>query len=141
MAAADATLVDGLRRALADGPPLRLAMVFGSAAGGRTRPESDVDVGILPCAPEVPLNAELELQARLERACGRTVDLVRLDRASSLLKWEVPRRGMLIFARSRREYVRFVAGAALEYADLAPNLSRAAALFRKRLVGSGARVT
>src|SRR2546428_6609232 len=97
MAAADATFVDNLRRVVAGGPPLRLAIVFGSAAEGSARPQSDVDVGILFCAPEVPLHTELELQARLERACGRPVDLVRLDRASSLLKWEVARRGLPIF--------------------------------------------
>jgi predicted nucleotidyltransferase len=86
-------LTDALRRAFAEGPPLRLAVLFGSAARGRTRPDSDVDVGILPNDPDLPLHAELDLQARLERACGRSVDLVRLDRVSSLLKWEVARSG------------------------------------------------
>jgi predicted nucleotidyltransferase len=133
--------VDDLRRALSEGAALRLAIVFGSAAEDRARPDSDVDVGILPCDPDLPLHAELELQARLEVACGRPVDLVRLDRASTLLKWEVARRGVLIFGRSRLEYVRFVASAALEYAELSPNLSRAGALFRQRLIerrpGSG----
>jgi len=57
-------------------------MLFGSAVSGRMRPESDVDVGIVPVDPDLPLGAELELQASLEHACGRPVDVIRLDRAS-----------------------------------------------------------
>jgi predicted nucleotidyltransferase len=37
---------DRLRAALAGGPPLRLAVLFGSRATGRARAGSDFDVGI-----------------------------------------------------------------------------------------------
>jgi predicted nucleotidyltransferase len=133
-ASARTTLVDDLKRALAEGPPLRLAILFGSAVSGRARPDSDVDVGILPDDTDLPLHAELDLQSALERACGRPVDLVRLDRASTLLKWEAARHGVPILTRSHADHVGFVVGAALEYADLWPALSRAATVFRERLV-------
>lgn len=128
------TLVGDLERALASGPRLRVAILFGSAARGRLRPDSDIDVGIIPEDSNLPLHAELELQATLERACGCAVDLVRLDRASTLLKWEAVRHGILILTRSRADHVGFIVRAALEYADLAPALSRASSAFRKRLI-------
>ena len=126
--------LEPLRRALATGPPLRFAMLFGSAAAGRMHPESDLDVGIVPVDPDLPLRAELELQASLERASGRPVDLIRLDRASTLLRWEAARQGVSLVARSPDELTRFVARAALDHADLAWTLSHAEKLFRSRLL-------
>jgi uncharacterized protein YutE (UPF0331/DUF86 family)/predicted nucleotidyltransferase len=136
VASAPETLVETLQDGLAGGPALRLAMLFGSAARGRSRPDSDVDVGIVPVDADLPLRAELELQAKLERICGRPVQVVRLDQASTVLRWEAARHGIPIVSRSRAEHVRFVARAALDYAELAPALSRGAALFRERLVGT-----
>jgi predicted nucleotidyltransferase len=127
-------MIDRIRRTLSQGPGLRLAILFGSAARGRAGPDSDIDVGILPSDPDLTLHAELDLQSRLERACGRPVDLVRLDTAGSLLRWEAARHGIPIFARSHADLVRFVARAAIEYADLAPALARASDLFRQRLI-------
>jgi predicted nucleotidyltransferase len=129
-------LIDVLRTALAGGPPLRLALLFGSTARGRARPDSDVDLAILPVDREMPLRAELDLQATLERACGRTVHLVRLDQAGTLLKWEAARCGVPVVARSPTDHVRFVAAAALEHAEVGPALARAGAVFRDRLQSS-----
>src|SRR5437867_1150473 len=72
------TVVARVEAVLREGPPLRLGFVFGSTAQGAMHPGSDLDVGILPVDPELPLHTELELQSRLEAACGRSVDLVRL---------------------------------------------------------------
>ncbi|MGH7899892.1 MAG: type VII toxin-antitoxin system MntA family adenylyltransferase antitoxin [Candidatus Binatia bacterium] len=130
------TLVAVLEAALAEGPALSLAVLFGSSARGHAHADSDVDLAILPVDPELPLHAELVLQATLERACGRSVHLVRLDYASTVLKWEVARQGIMVFARSRRDQVRFVAQAALEHADLASTLARAGAVFRDRVQAS-----
>jgi predicted nucleotidyltransferase len=131
-------LVDTLRQALAGDPRLRLAMLLGSRARSRAREDSDVDIGILPVDPDLPLREELELQARVERACGHPVDLVRLDRADVLLRWEVARHGILLFAAARSDLVRFVARASLDHADLAPAIDRSGALFRRRLLAEGA---
>jgi hypothetical protein len=53
-----------------------------------------------------------------------------------VLRWEAARHGIPIVSSSRAEHVRFVARAALDYAELAPALSRSTALFRERLVGT-----
>jgi predicted nucleotidyltransferase len=128
-----AALIDGMREVLATGPPLRLAILFGSAARGRMHADSDVDVGIGPVDAGLSLAAELDLQARLEAACGRPVDLVRLDRASTLLRWEAARTAVLITASAAHELPRFLASAALEHADLMTTLGGAAERFRLRL--------
>jgi len=124
---------------LRDGPPLRLAFVFGSAARETMHATSDVDVGILPVDLGLPLRAELELQGRLEGACERPVDLVRLDHASTLLKWNIIRTGIPVAARSRPDVVRFVAASAAEYADIAPAVHRAEETFRRRLAAGTTR--
>ena len=129
-----AALHDRIRRVLAGGPPLRLAILFGSGARGELRADSDVDVGIIPRDPDLPLVAELDLQVRLERACERGVDLVRLDRASTLLRWEAARAAVLVLADPPYEFPRFVASAAIEHADLMTLLAPAATRFRQRLI-------
>jgi len=106
-------LLARLRRALAEGPPLRLAILFGSAARGTLHAESDVDVGIIPRDAGLPWDEESDLQVRLTRACGRAVDLVRLDRASTLLRWEAARTAVRLLAEPLSEHPRFIAAAAI----------------------------
>ena len=128
-------LVAVLRPLLA-GDGLKLAALFGSAARDALRPDSDVDIGIVPTDPAMSLRDELRLQAALERATGRTVDLVRLDRASILLRWRAAREGVVLVADPPRDWPRFLARAALEHADFQPLYARAAERFRRR-VASG----
>lgn len=132
-------LLDRVTRALGDEPPLRLAVVFGSVARGQARPDSDVDIGILPADPELPLSAELDLQRRLEQACHRPVHLVRLDHASTLLKWKVVNDGRLVLSDPAHVWPRFVATSAVEFAEYAPQLRVAEDLFRARLAAGTAR--
>ncbi len=134
----DATRFRGLADALARGPALRLAVLFGSAASGRLRADSDVDVAILPRDPDLPLRTELELQTALTRACGREVDLVRLDHATTLLLWEVARTGRPLLEVEPKEFARFRARAAAEWADFAPAYARAGEVFRQRLASGPA---
>ena len=112
---------------------LRLAVLFGSAARDALRADSDVDIGIVPRDPSMSLSEELGLQASLERSVRRSVDLVRLDRASILLCWRVAKEGVLLFAAPPNEWPRFVARAGLDHAEFAPLYARAAEGFRRRL--------
>lgn len=129
-------LRERLRLTLEDGPPLRLAVLFGSGARDALRAHSDVDVGIVPRDPDLPLSAELDLQTRLERACRRPVDLVRLDRASTLLRWEAARTALPVVATPSRAFAQFLESAALEHADLLTALGPAAERFRQRLIAT-----
>jgi predicted nucleotidyltransferase len=143
MAAADETLyqslIDALRDVLKDGPALHLAVVFGSTARGRCHTGSDVDLGIIPVDPLLLLSDELGLQVMLENACRRPVDLVRLDRASLSLRWQVARDGYPIVGRDTGAWARFAAATASEHADIEPALRRFARRFQQRLVAAGAR--
>lgn len=127
-------IVETIRRVLAGGPPVRLVVVFGSAARGALRPDSDLDVGIVPSDPELPLAEELDLQARLERACARPVDLVRLDRASTLLRWEAARCAVPVLVDPPQEFPRFLARAAIEHAEFMETYAPSAERYRQRLL-------
>jgi predicted nucleotidyltransferase len=129
--------IEGLKAALNAGPPLRFAMLFGSAAKGTMRPDSDVDIAIFPIDPDLALGVELTLQADLNRVCGRDVDLVRLDQASTIVRWQVIRNGRLLIEPVPFSAARFTAVAAADYLDFAPAFSRAAETFRRRLVAIG----
>ncbi|MCC7539760.1 MAG: nucleotidyltransferase domain-containing protein [Deltaproteobacteria bacterium] len=126
-------IVERLRAALRDGPPLRLAVLFGSGARGALRGDSDLDVGIVPTDAELPLVDELDLQVRLTSALGRHVDLVRLDRATTLLRYQVACAHVPIVADPPHELSRFIAQAGIEHADLRVLRDPVAERFRQRL--------
>ncbi len=125
--------LDRLRAVLLAGPRLRLAMLFGTAAGGCLRADSDIDIAILPDEDDLTLHDELALQVALAGACGREVDLVRLDRASTLVRWEVARRGRPLYTSEPAGAARFCAQAASEWIDFAPAFQRAGKTFLRRM--------
>jgi predicted nucleotidyltransferase len=131
--APDPALVAGLRAALPREPRLRLAVLFGSAARGALRPDSDVDVGIVPYDANLTLAAELDLQTRLSAACGREAEIVRLDRATTLLRWQAALHGVPLLSDPPTEWSRFQARAAIEHAELRVVRDPAAERFRERL--------
>lgn len=137
-----AAIEQSLKAALAAGPPMRLVMLFGSAVSERMRADSDVDIAIWPVDEGLELAPELELQARLSAVCGREVDLVRLDRASTLLRWKVAQSGVCLLASPAVEEPRFRARAGIEHAELRVIRDPCAERFRRRLAaGPGARGT
>lgn len=120
-----------LEEVLAD-ERVALAYLFGSGARGMLRPDSDLDVAFVPTRP-LSLGEELALQGELARRTGRDVDLVRLDHADPLVRWQVARDGVLLRSEPSTEAVRFRARAALEHAELAPLLEDASRRFRRHL--------
>lgn len=113
-----ASLPDDLRVALARQPGVRLAYLFGSAATGRHRARSDVDVGIR-FVSRPSLDELSELAAHLEQAAGRRVDLVDVDMAPPLLQREIVMDGRLLWATSDDERVAFEIQALARYMDTA----------------------
>ena len=128
--------VQRLRDAFSADPFVRLAVLFGSLAAGRTRADSDVDVAI---QPERPLtDSELRsLTSSLAHAAAADVDLVLLDTASTLLRWQIATRGIPLLERVPGDFARFQARAAAEYIDFAPALAHHGEVFRRRLVALG----
>jgi predicted nucleotidyltransferase len=98
----DPAEVSRLRAILDARPEVAAAYLFGSAAAGALRRDSDVDVAILLAgAPDAraELDLRLELSSALARAAGREVDVVVLDRAPLLLRYMVYRANRPIFER------------------------------------------
>jgi predicted nucleotidyltransferase len=91
----EAELVDGLRR-IGD---VKTAYLFGSAARGDMRPNSDIDVAVSPLEP--PDDSD-ELEA-LYRRFGNRVNLIRLRRRNGRgLRQNILKEGKLIILDGRR---------------------------------------
>lgn len=102
-------------------PRIAYGLVFGSMARGRAHAGSDLDVAI-ELAEGVRLST-LEvggLVSDLERATGRTVDLVVLSEAPVALAYRVFRDGQVVFERDHTAFVNRKAKAILEYLDFKP---------------------
>ena len=82
---------------------VEVAILFGSAASGELRPDSDIDIGILLASNRsLDFVAELTLATELEQVLGCEVDLVRLDEASTLLRFEASQ-GQCLLEKTRNE--------------------------------------
>ena len=117
-----------LARGLRAEPTVHLAWLFGSRSRGAERPDSDVDVAVLvdDASADGPAAAKDTL-FRVIGALGRVVrsdliDLVILNHAPPLLRHRVIRDGVLLYACSAAERVRFVRRTLRDYQDMEPRL-------------------
>jgi len=113
----DSTLTDRLAAALTKGPPLRLAVLFGSRATGKAHEGSDFDVGIVPVQADLALSEELALASTLSGAVSAEVDLVRLDQDNPLLGAEVARTGVCLFEAAPGTFAAYRADAMSTWID------------------------
>jgi len=111
-------VIERLRRTLEQIPEVRLAVLFGSAARPALRPGSDVDLGIR-LKPGIDRDA-VRLSVALEREIGRSVDLVWLDRAPPLLRFEIACDGVVLIDRDAHGWADFRAHAMIDWWDWAP---------------------
>ena len=100
------------------------AYLFGSFGRGTSSPDSDVDVGILlKSEPSGTLEGlHLTLEGDLERALGRRVQVIVLNKAPADLVHRVLRDGRLLLDRDRAARIRFEVDARNRYFDLLPVL-------------------
>ncbi len=107
-------LIDILRREL---PDLHAVYLFGSAATGDLRPESDVDLAVLLPSILPPLR-RWEIQETLAATLGRNVDLVDLRSASTVLKAQIITTGVVAYDPAWTERAFFEATQLSAYARL-----------------------
>lgn len=97
-----------------------LAVLFGSRARGTARERSDVDIGVLRsdgCA--LSYRQLATLSEALAAHSLLPLDVTDLAPTDPLLRMEVVRDGELLFARSREDWVDFVAKTLIEHDDVA----------------------
>ena len=119
----------GLVEALEADPSVRLAVLFGSHARDSARTRSDLDIGVL--GPEPPRIAQL--QVALARASGRVVDVIALEDAPPLLRFEIARDGLVLMKRTAHLWSDFKARAMVDWWDWAPTARRFHAAAAARL--------
>jgi predicted nucleotidyltransferase len=113
--------MESVRQILAEDSRIAYALVFGSRARGTAHADSDLDIAV-GIVPHTRLDAlELgSLIARLERAAGRSVDLVVLDEVPAAVAYRVFRDGRVIVEKNHEALVERKTRAILEYLDFRP---------------------
>jgi len=96
---------------------IRLVFLFGSSVSRRIHPASDVDIGIL--SDSVPNLSRINaLAVELSSLLKKEVDLVVLNHASPILRMQVLKKGVLVFARDLKLYHQFFVDTVNQYDDL-----------------------
>ena len=99
-------------------PTVLAAVVCGSAATGRLGPHSDLDLALLFARETVPdAFATLEMRGELEQLARRDVDLIVLNRASTIIAFQAIKYGYVIACHDPDAYQRYVVRLITEYAD------------------------
>lgn len=77
--------------------PVKLSVLFGSQATGKTHPKSDVDLAIWVSEPQLPLT-KLNWLRELEEGLGKSVSLVLVSpNTNPVLGMEIARDGRVVF--------------------------------------------
>jgi len=91
--------------------------LFGSTSAGRARPDSDLDLAVLP-EDSISSSQLLEARIQLAEALGRDVDLIDLARSSTVLRKEVLAGGKLLFETAPARRAEFEMYTLSDYARL-----------------------
>jgi len=84
---------------LAEDPDLQLAMLFGSAATGDLRPDSDIDVAIYP-RKTMASRKRQQVADEIALATNRAVDLIDLSTAEGALLRKILHSGIVLFSKT-----------------------------------------
>jgi len=98
--------------------PIDLAVMFGSMARGQGHDDSDLDIGVL--LRDANETTRSRLAAALSRSAGKTVDVVYLDEAPPLLRFEIARDGVVLLEGAPHSWTDFRARAMIDWWDWAP---------------------
>ncbi len=98
-------LREAVRRVCERHPTIRAAFVFGSQATGEARPDSDIDLAIWFSAypePDYMIELEDDLIYSVSEDIGRDdIDLVVLNSANALLRFNATDKGIPLYERAR----------------------------------------
>ena len=93
------------------------AYIFGSYVQGKMRADSDIDIAIY-LENKMDIETYLEIKMHLSDACKREVDLIVLNDAISLLKYQIYKNNILLFTRDKTIETRYKVKTLFEYSDM-----------------------
>lgn len=91
--------------------------IFGSYAQNRIRENSDIDIAIY-LKENIDIDTYLEIKMNLSEVLKREVDLVILNNAPSLLKYEIYKNNILLFSRDKTLESKYKVKTLFEYSDI-----------------------
>lgn len=106
-------LVATVRSALDEFPDISFAFLFGSAASERLRADSDIDLAVYGSSEGLEIESdrrlvhEIDIQIAVERATGRNVDLLVLNRAPATVCSAALLHGLPVLVRNGSLYSRY----------------------------------
>ncbi|NLW22572.1 MAG: nucleotidyltransferase domain-containing protein [Tissierellia bacterium] len=93
------------------------AYIFGSYAREKIRKDSDLDIAVY-LREEMDIDTYLEIKMQLSEICKREVDLILLNEAPPLLKFQIYKNNVLLFSRDKSIETRFKVRTLFEYSDM-----------------------
>jgi len=88
-------------------PAIAAAYIFGSYAKGTQKKSSDLDVALLLNETKAADFFTLDFITALEKKLACKADVIILNKAGEVLKFEVRRQGILVFERSKKDRKQF----------------------------------
>lgn len=122
-----------LSRVFRGHPEIQAVYLFGSAAEGRARAGSDLDLAVVSSSPALR-GKLLELLGELARAGVCNVDLVLLDDRDLVLSYEAVRPNKLVYARADFDRGAFYSKVIRKYLDFEPYLKRQREAYKRRVL-------
>lgn len=119
------TICAKIRERLSNQDDLIAVYLFGSVAEGKAHGLSDIDVAVLfadDLSAEELFGRTLAIGGMLEQVLQRTVDLIPLNRAGPLLRFQVIQKGTLLLEKDRTQRCLFQMRAMNAYYDAKPYL-------------------
>ena len=117
---------------------IRAVYLFGSFASGRTHPESDLDLAIVPGSPAVR-DQKVDILTDLARRGFVDVDLVFLDTVDVVLKFEAVRHNRVIYCADDFDSSAFYSLTLRQYWDFLPYLDIQRKAYKQRILQNGTR--
>lgn len=119
-----ADIIQLVATSLADAPGIKVALVYGSAAAGKMRADSDVDVAVLFGRP-LDMEARLALWGKLTGALHREVDLVDLYDLGGEILHQILTKGRVIIKNDETAYFRLLQRMVYNEEDFMPQVRKA----------------
>jgi predicted nucleotidyltransferase len=115
--------IESLTEFIAVQPDIRLAIVFGSLANGKSHRDSDLDIAVLGKRPLEP-SRRIELSEALSQLTGRPIDLIDLQSAGVAVARSAVLFGTVIFSRDEAAYPSQLSKVLFDSADFLPYRNR-----------------